>query len=165
MTPPSTTEPGAGDQGSPPLEIPVKLLDAMLDHCRRDAPFECCGILGGVPPLVLSLHPLRNIAASETRYRADEKDLIQAVVFLRGRCHEILAIYHSHPRWKAVPSQTDLSQNYWGEMPRIIVSLLTEPPDVRIWRLNPDSFQELSWKLIRPDATADGSLQPTAQAD
>ena len=165
MTPPSATDPRAADPGSPSLEIPVNLLEEMLDHCRRDAPLECCGILGGVSPSVLSLHPLRNIAVSETRYQADEKDLIQAIVFLRGHCHEILAIYHSHPRWKAVPSQTDLSQNYWGEMPRIIVSLLTEPPDVRVWRLFRDSFKELSWKLIGPTACPAGALQPKPPAD
>jgi [CysO sulfur-carrier protein]-S-L-cysteine hydrolase len=138
----------AGGESALPLEIPTDLHDAMIAHCRRDAPLESCGILGGVPPRVLSLHPLRNVAASQTRYFADMKELIQAVVFLREQRRDMLAIYHSHPRWEAVPSATDLSQNYWGEMPRIIVSLLSEPPDVRVWRLNQDSFQELPWKLI-----------------
>ncbi len=60
----------------------------------------------------------------------------------------MLAIYHSHPRWEAVPSLTDLRENYYGPMPRIIVSLLNDTPDVRIWRLDPDSYQELSWRII-----------------
>jgi proteasome lid subunit RPN8/RPN11 len=114
-----------------------------------------------VPPRVLSLHPLRNIAASKTRYTADPKELIQALVWLREQHREILAIYHSHPRWQAVPSATDLTQNYWGEMPRIIVSLLADPPDVRVWRLRPDSFQELPWKLIGATGEPAGALQPT----
>ena len=33
------------------LLIPASLHDAMVDHCVRDAPLECCGLLGGVPPL------------------------------------------------------------------------------------------------------------------
>ena len=148
-----------------PLEIPADLLDAMIAHCRREDPLECCGILGGVPPRVLSLHPLRNIAASETRYTADPKELIQAHVWLREQDREILAIYHSHPRWEAVPSATDVSQNYWGDMPRIIVSLLSDPPDVRVWRLNPHSFQELPWKLVRPTGEPAGTLQPTPPPD
>jgi proteasome lid subunit RPN8/RPN11 len=80
-----------------PLEIPADLFDVMIAHCRRDAPLECCGILGGVQPRVLSLHPLCNIAASKTRYLADPKELIQAYVWLRSQQRDILAIYHSHP--------------------------------------------------------------------
>jgi len=152
--------PDAGGESVLPLEIPADLHGAMIAHCRRDDPLECCGILGGVPPRVLSLHPLRNIDASKTRYTADPKELIQALVWLREQHREILAIYHSHPRWQAVPSATDLTQNYWGEMPRIIVSLLADPPDVRVWRLCPDSFQELPWKLIGPTGEPPGALQP-----
>jgi proteasome lid subunit RPN8/RPN11 len=129
----------------------------MVTHCLREAPMECCGILGGVAPLVSSLHPLRNTAASETRYDADPRDLINAVVALRDCGAEILAIYHSHPRWEAVPSQTDLRENYYGPVPRIIVSLLGNIPVVRAWRLDPDSFEEIPWKIVEPAAALDGA--------
>lgn len=135
---------------SAPLEIPRDLHDAMVAHCLREAPLECCGLLGGIAPRVSSFHPLRNITASETRYEADPQDLIDAVVALRERGAEILAIYHSHPRWQAVPSRTDLRENYYGAVPRIIVSLLEEVPDVRIWRLDPDSYLELPWTIVEP---------------
>ena len=59
----------------------------------------------------------------------------------------VLAIYHSHPRWAAVPSKTDLRENHYGEVPRIIVSLLGPTPEVRAWRLDPDSYAELSWSI------------------
>jgi proteasome lid subunit RPN8/RPN11 len=124
----------------------------MVAHCVREAPLECCGILGGVAPRVSSFHPLRNAAASETRYDADPRDLIDSVVALRQRGAEILAIYHSHPRWRAVPSQTDLNDNHYGPVPRIIVSLLGEIPAVRVWRLDPDSYEELTWRIIEPTA-------------
>ena len=129
-----------------PLLIPIPILDAMVDHCRREAPLECCGILGGVAPRVSSFNPLRNIDASEVRYKADPRDLIQAVVSLRASGAEILAIYHSHPRWAAIPSRTDLRENHYGDVPRIIVSLLGETPEVRAWRLDPDSYEELAWE-------------------
>ena len=87
------------------LTIPAEFHDAMVAHCVREAPRECCGLLGGVTPTVSSIHPLRNASASEIRYDADPRDLIEAVQSLRGRGAEILAIYHSHPRWAAVPSR------------------------------------------------------------
>jgi [CysO sulfur-carrier protein]-S-L-cysteine hydrolase len=133
-----------------PLEVPRDLVDAMLAHCIRGSPLECCGILGGVAPRVSSLHPLRNQAQSETRYDAEPRDLIDAYIALRARGAEILAIYHSHPRWQAVPSRTDLAENFYGAVPRIIVSLLSDPPDVRVWRLEQDSYHELAWRVIEP---------------
>jgi [CysO sulfur-carrier protein]-S-L-cysteine hydrolase len=136
-----------------PLEIPHDLHDAMIAHCLREAPLECCGILAGVAPQVSLFLPLRNAAAVETRatrYYADPQDLIQVDKTLRERKLNILAIYHSHPHCEAIPSRIDLQENYYGAVPRIIISLLEKPPDVRIWRLDPDSYKELPWRLVEP---------------
>ncbi len=129
------------------LTIPADVHDAMLAHCLMDAPLECCGILGGVPPLADLFYPLANADASETRYNADPRDIIRVMQDLRAREAEILAIYHSHPQWPAVPSKADLALNYYEETPRIIVSLLKSRPVVRVWRLLPDSFVELPWRI------------------
>jgi proteasome lid subunit RPN8/RPN11 len=120
----------------------------MVAHCVRENPLEACGLLGGVSPVVSSFHPLRNGSNSEIRYDAEPGDLIAAIQKMRASGEEILAIYHSHPKWQAVPSQTDLRENYYGDVPRIIVSLLGEVPEVRIWRLDPESCQELHWDVI-----------------
>jgi [CysO sulfur-carrier protein]-S-L-cysteine hydrolase len=133
-----------------PLEIPRDLHDAMVDHCKRESPLECCGILGGISSRVRSFHPLRNELASETRYFADARELLAAHVALRECGEEILAIYHSHPRWQAAPSQTDLAENYYGPCPRIIVSLSGDSPEVRVWQLEPDSCQEIPWRIVEP---------------
>jgi proteasome lid subunit RPN8/RPN11 len=133
--------------GRLPIVIPSEFLDAMVAHCVRESPLECCGLLGGLAPLVSSIHPLRNSAASAIRYEADSGDLFAAVRALRVQGSEILAIYHSHPRWPAVPSKTDIAKNYYGDVPRIIVSLQGEVPEVRVWRLDPDSFEELPWRV------------------
>ena len=129
------------------LTIPAAIHDAMVAHCVQDAPLECCGLLGGVFPEVSLFYPLGNAEASETRYNADPAELIRAVQDLRAREAEILAIYHSHPRWQAVPSQTDLAANHYGDVPRIIVSLLTAPPEVRVSRLEPTDYEELPWRV------------------
>ncbi len=148
----ASTVPEDSGQPDQPLEIPADLHEALIAHCRRENPLECCGILGGVARRALSIHPLRNLAASETRFEADPTDLVQAWRCLREREHEILAIYHSHPRWEAIPSAIDREKNYWGCMPQIIVSLLADPPVVRAWRLSENSQQELSWSLVEPSS-------------
>jgi proteasome lid subunit RPN8/RPN11 len=129
------------------LRIPGAIHDAMVAHCVREAPIEACGILGGVAHEVSLIYPLRNAQASETIYEADARDTIAAHLDLRTRGAEILALYHSHPRCVAVPSRTDRERNYYGDVPRIIVSLLWPVPVVRIWRLEADSHEELMWEL------------------
>ena len=129
------------------LVIPIDIYDAMVAHCVRESPIEACGLLGGYPSFVSLIYPLKNESASETRYNADPQELIKAVVELRAAKKEILAIYHSHPRWPAIPSQTDLDQNHYGEVPRIIVSLLNDKPVVRIWRLEASGYHEIPWRI------------------
>ena len=142
MTPPEGV-------GTPPaLLIPADVLNAMVDHCRREAPRECCGLLAGVAPRASAIYPLRNAAEDPgTRYNANPQDLIDAVRDYRAAGSEMLAIYHSHPRWPAVPSRADLALNFYGPLPRIIVSLLEAEPIVRAWRLGADAFEELPWRV------------------
>lgn len=148
-----------------PLRIPGEIVRAVFAHCLEQGPLECCGLLGGAGRQVLSWHPLGNLARSETRYQGDPRDLIEAWRWLREHGQEILAIYHSHPRWEAVPSATDLRENHWGEMTHLIVSLLTDPPTMRAWRLSPDSKVELSWTPGEPPGHAPVTLRPMPRAD
>ena len=52
------------DDEPAPLLIPADIHDAMVAHCLREAPLECCGLLGGIANRVSSIHPLRNTSAS-----------------------------------------------------------------------------------------------------
>jgi len=133
-----------------PLLIPADIVQAMVAHCQREAPLEACGLLGGVAPRVASIFSLRNASASPVRYDADPQELIRAVQALRAADAEIVAIYHSHPAHAAIPSQTDLRENHYGDVPRIIVSLCAAEPVVRIWRLEADRYEELPWQVVPP---------------
>jgi proteasome lid subunit RPN8/RPN11 len=130
------------------LTIPAAIHAAMLSHCLMDAPLECCGVLGGVFPWVSLFYPLRNADLSEVTYNADPRDILLTVRDLRAREAEMLAIYHSHPHSKPIPSRIDLHTNYYGDLPRLIVSLLGETPEVRVWRLQENAFQELPWRIV-----------------
>ena len=126
-----------------PLRIPSALHRRMVEHCRSEAPLEACGLLIGRPHEIRTIEPLRNQLASATRYQADASDLIAAIRRMRNCGDAIVAIYHSHPSSPAVPSRTDLLENHYGDVPRIIVSLLAEPPAVLAWTLTADSYREV----------------------
>ena len=145
---PADRDANAGPIDAGPLEIPSSILQRMIEHCQREAPLEACGLLGGTAPRARTFYPLRNRANSATLYDADPTDLILAVREIREAAADIVAIYHSHPRWAAIPSRTDLAENHYDDVPRIIVSLLDDQPDVRIWRLEPDRYEELLWRVV-----------------
>ncbi len=140
----------SGSEARVPVEIliPQDVYDAVLSHASREHPLECCGLLGGVGSLVDSIFPLRNVEHSEVRYSAHPTDLIQAVIALRKRSSEILVIYHSHPASPAIPSRIDLEANYYGDLPRMIVSLEGEVPVAAVWQLGTTTFKAIPWRVL-----------------
>lgn len=133
----------------PDLRMTPEVYETMIRHALADAPLECCGLLAGCQGQAWKIYPLANASKSETRYDADPRALIDAVQAIRRESTEIVAIYHSHPKWPAVPSKTDLQENHYGEVPRIILGLLPDPPECRVWRLYRDEerFEELTWNV------------------
>jgi [CysO sulfur-carrier protein]-S-L-cysteine hydrolase len=134
-----------------PLLIPGSILAAIFQHAKDESPRECCGLLGGKGRRVESHHRLQNADVGDdatTHYEAEPKELIAAVRSIREGGGDIVAIYHSHPKWPAVPSKVDLRENYWGETPRPIVSLLTEPPTMRVWILREHESTEVPWTTL-----------------
>jgi proteasome lid subunit RPN8/RPN11 len=125
------------------IQIPATIYDAMVEHARAARPAECCGLLAGRGAVVSKRFELRNELASPVAYQADPRDLFAAFRGLREHGLELLAIYHSHPTSPARPSRTDLEQNFYGDVPRIIISLVGDPPVVKAFRLFEDRFDEL----------------------
>jgi proteasome lid subunit RPN8/RPN11 len=125
------------------LSIPAELFHAMVAHAQREFPAECCGLLAGVSASATHWYPLRNELASPIAYRADAHDLFTVHRDMRHLGLEIVAIYHSHPATEARPSRHDLAENYYGEVPRIIISLAEAQPVVRAFILYEDNFREI----------------------
>jgi proteasome lid subunit RPN8/RPN11 len=145
---------GAPTMDEPALLLPPEILAAMVGHCRDEAPVEACGILAGIdPPRVTRIYRLRNELASETRFNADPRDVISAVVAMRRAGEQMLAIYHSHPASEPKPSRIDLERNGYGPLPQVIVSLAGDEPVVRAWRLGETDFAELEWReFVEPES-------------
>ena len=131
------------------LDIPADIFDAMLEHARIEAPAECCGVLTGRADSISRCIRLRNELASPVAYQADARDLFAAFREMRESELELLAIYHSHPTSPARPSRVDLAENYYGDIPRIIISLAGSSPVAKAFRLFPERFEELD--CVRKD--------------
>ena len=121
------------------LTVPLTIYRALMAHALREAPWECCGLLGGVGEEVRSCHPLTNRALTpQTRYFASPEDLFPAMRLLREAGETLLAIYHSHPDGVPFPSETDLELAFYPQTVYLIMGplqagseSLSTPPGVR----------------------------------
>ncbi|MGA8746870.1 MAG: M67 family metallopeptidase [Solirubrobacterales bacterium] len=115
------------------MRISQQLVDEMFAHAREDLPNECCGLVGGRDGEADAVIRVENAAASPLRYEMDPQEQYNALKRIEGNGGELLAIYHSHTKSPAYPSQTDVNlAAAWPEQIYLIVSLADEQaPDLR----------------------------------
>jgi proteasome lid subunit RPN8/RPN11 len=113
--------------------------DALVNHAREEAPNECCGYARMADGRVEEVFRSRNLRASPYGYELDPKSLL-AANDLDDEGHAV-AIYHSHPRSAAEPSQTDINLAHYPHWRYLIVSLAGEP-EVRAWRIEDGRVEE-----------------------
>ena len=115
------------------MKISQALIDEMVAHAREDLPNECCGMVAGLDGEATEVIRVENAAASPLRYEMDPKAQYEAWKSIEDGGGELLAIYHSHTKSAAYPSQTDVNQAVaWPDQVYVIVSLAEEDaPDVK----------------------------------
>lgn len=119
------------------MRISRELVDEMVAHAREDLPNECCGMVGGRDGEATEVVRVVNAAATPLRYEMDPQGQYNALKQIEDNGGELLAIYHSHTRSAAYPSQTDVNQAVaWPDQVYVIVSLEDEDnPDVKAFML------------------------------
>ena len=119
--------------------------EAIVDHARRDAPRECCGIIAGRDGLPVRLYPTRNIAEGNALYEIDPAELIELEFHtMPEKKTELVAIYHSHPVSPAFPSATDIALAFWPDAIYVICSLADPAqPVVRGFRIRDGDVTEV----------------------
>ena len=130
------------------MRIDRALLDEIVAHALRDTPNECCGLVVGRDGAATAAHALENLAASPFRFDIDGRELI-AYAFADEDSDEdgLLAIYHSHTRSAAYPSQTDV--NFAAGWPGVEWLIVGVPkgsdaqPEVRSYLIEDGAIREV----------------------
>jgi [CysO sulfur-carrier protein]-S-L-cysteine hydrolase len=125
------------------MRIARHLLDEISAHAREEAPNECCGMVSGTDGRATGVHRARNAFASPLRYEIHPQDQFRITMEIEDRGEEIAAIYHSHTRSAAFPSQTDvnLAAN-WPDPLYLICSLESDEPVVRAFSIRDGEVQD-----------------------
>lgn len=125
------------------MELEIRAREALIAHAREAAPAECCGVLLGRPGAIIDAVRTRNAADETTRrFLIDPLDHFAAIRAARLRGLEVVGFYHSHPASAPEPSARDVDEfSYPGHL-YAIVSLQSEPPEIRLFRFTDGKFQD-----------------------
>jgi proteasome lid subunit RPN8/RPN11 len=135
------------------LKVPRHIFEGMTAHARQQQPRECCGLLGGLilggcDLIVRHRYPLQNKSPRpETQYFAAPEDLFDVMRQMRAAGEELIAIYHSHPRGSAYPSQSDIDLAFYPQAIYLIVVI--EPRiEVRAFSIEGQTVTEVAIDLL-----------------
>jgi proteasome lid subunit RPN8/RPN11 len=125
------------------VRVSRSLIDEIVAHAREDAPNECCGIVAATNDEAVKVFRATNAEASPVRYGLDPREQYRIMKEIDERGWTLGAIYHSHTRSPAYPSQTDVNLAFYPEALYLIVSLeKPEQPDVRAFQIVNEQIQE-----------------------
>ena len=115
-----------------------------MEHARRDAPDECCGLVAARDGEATAVHPAENVAHSPYRFEVEPTTLLALLGELERAGEELAAVYHSHTRSAAYPSQTDVNfSGGWPGLEWLIVGLRDGEPEVRSFRIDDGVVREV----------------------
>jgi proteasome lid subunit RPN8/RPN11 len=121
----------------------MKITDAQLKqiyaHAKETYPYECCGFLLGTfddGGLVNEVRRATNLNQTRTdRFEISGEEYAQTQNAADDAGLEIIGVYHSHPDWPPIPSQTDMN-NAWENQYFLIASVHEGMPlNTKLWRL------------------------------
>ena len=97
--------------------------DEIIVHAQNDAPIEACGYLGQTDGIITVCRPMKNIDESGEHFTLDPEEQFSAVKEMRKNGVRLAAVYHSHPKTPARPSEEDIRLAYDPGVSYVIASL------------------------------------------
>jgi proteasome lid subunit RPN8/RPN11 len=126
------------------VRITRQIFDQLVAHARSEEPNECCGMIGGFDESASTFYPARNRFSSPMRFELDSRDQIRINNEIDAAGEQLLAIYHSHPKTEARPSQTDVNlASWWPGVLWVITSLANEQPAIRAFAIDGAEVEEV----------------------
>ncbi|PIR65463.1 MAG: hypothetical protein COW11_00090 [Candidatus Omnitrophica bacterium CG12_big_fil_rev_8_21_14_0_65_43_15] len=110
--------------------------EKLLEHAKREAPNEACGILAGKNHRVEKVYEMINTDNSAKTFFMEPKQQLKAMKEIRNLGLEMIGIYHSHLETEAYPSAHDVELAYYPEASYVIVSIRDRgKPSIRSFKI------------------------------
>lgn len=128
------------------VELPAQIAAAMVGHGVFSFPQEACGLVAfDRHHRVAFVAALTNVDGSERRFTIDPNEHHGVVRFCEARGWTIGAVFHSHPRSEAYPSDTDLTGGADPDWLHFIVGPINDARGrIRAFRVDADKPVEVA---------------------
>ena len=121
------------------MVVPEAIREELLEHARREAPNEACGLIAFREAVAERYLPATNRLQSPYRFELVPND--PADFFLEDEGYE-LAVFHSHPETRPRPSRTDVENiGLWAGRPYLILGLATG--ELAAWRIEDGRIERI----------------------
>jgi [CysO sulfur-carrier protein]-S-L-cysteine hydrolase len=121
----------------------------MVGHLRTTFPDEGCGVLAAADGTFTKVYPIKNVSESPVVYEMDPQGQLEAMLDMDDHGWDLAAIFHSHTRTRAYPSQTDVKLSFYPEALQIIISFANfDRPDVRAYRIENGEIREEALEIV-----------------
>ena len=137
------------------ITIVRRVLDDVWAHARAEAPRECCGILVGTSDHVLENVRATNLESGTSRFQIDPRDHVRALREARVKRLDVVGFYHSHPRSRAYPSETDIAESGYADALHLIAGVAELGDETRLFRIGRDSLTEIEYVVTDVSGGAD----------
>ncbi len=124
-------------------------LQALVDHARRAAPTEACGVIIGRADFnnvlrAVEIMPLENRAAEPHHtYYIDGHALESASIHAARKGLSLIALYHAHPNGDVLPSPSDRAHANYPELAQVIIGLRGGEAQIAAWRIDVDAVDRV----------------------
>ena len=129
------------------ITIVQQVLDDVRQHAEAEAPRECCGVLIGTGTRIVEAVRATNLAEGTTRFLLDPHDHIRAMRDARSRALDVIGFYHSHPRSRAYPSETDVAESGYAGAMHLIVGVNEHGREARLFLIDRTRLEELAYSV------------------
>jgi proteasome lid subunit RPN8/RPN11 len=121
---------------------------SIIDHALACKPEEACGILaGGGDGTVTHVFLMENAEHSDSFYMMDSREQFEVFDEIEREGLELIAVFHSHPHSPPLPSAQDLELAFYPDALYLIVSLIGEQPQGRVYRIVDRQVEEVEMVL------------------
>ncbi len=107
------------------LELPRPLINQLLHYAQTNPKHEVCGLISSKNGTALRCYPVANAKSPQCRYAMDKSELAQTLRQIDDQGEELLAIFHSHPVTPPQPSASEIAEDQYPDIMKLIISLDT----------------------------------------
>jgi proteasome lid subunit RPN8/RPN11 len=121
----------------------------MITFAEKDQPKEICGVLFEKNETSYSVIPISNVSPIPTKsFMMSPEELLNIFYQVEQENLTIQAFFHSHPFSEPVPSQTDLAQAFYPQIPMIIIGKQNQTWELRAFYLEKETYIQIPVKIF-----------------